>query len=319
MGKSSIEWTDETDNIITVEGGGWWCRKCSEGCDNCYAEGVNDMNYFKGNHLKYSGAAPQLKLKTDIIDGWARQRRPRRHFVASMTDVFGEWVPQEWINRYLDGMAAAPLQTFQVLTKRARRMRETVKAWLELRGLPRVPKNIHLGISAENQKWFDIRINDLLEIPSIHFLSCEPLIGSISLTSQGLLGPDDDMPRSVGYMVGKDDGKSALYPTRAEALSKSGIDWVIVGGESGPKARPMHPDWARDLRDQCQAASIPFMFKQWGSHIEVPAIQKEGDFGFSCTEGTFRTCVFRKINKKVAGRVLDGRTWDEFPKVEVAA
>jgi len=318
MGKSNIEWTDETDNIITVEGGGWWCRKCSEGCDNCYAEGVNDMNYFHGNHRPYSGAAPQLKLKTDIIDGWARQRRPRRHFVASMTDVFGEWVIQEWINRFLDGMAAAPLQTFQVLTKRARRMRETVKVWLELRGFDRVPPNIQLGVSVENQKWADIRIDDLIQIPSIRFLSCEPLIGALSL---------DKWLKPESFHFNGD--KSALDdPQFATAFGKmissvagrySGIDWVIVGGESGPKARPMHSDWARSLRDQCQAAGVPFMFKQWGSHIEVPAIQKKGDFGFSCTEGTFRTCVFRKINKKVAGRVLDGRTWDEFPREVKAA
>lgn len=292
MGKSNIEWTDETDNIIVAEGGGWWCRKCSEGCDNCYAEGVNDKSYFNGNHRKYSGAAPKLILKTDLIDGWARQTRPRRHFVASMTDVFGEWVPQEWISRFLDGMAAAPRQTFQVLTKRARRMRETVKVWLELRGLDRVPANIQLGVSVENQKWADIRINDLLQIPAIHFLSCEPLIGAVSLDKWL-------KPESVHF----NGDKSALDdPAFASAFGKmiskvsghfSGIDWVIVGGESGPKARPMHADWARSLRDQCQAAGVPFMFKQWGAWI--PALEMNLGEDFS---GKFPNAVWIEAEKK---------------------
>src|SRR5262245_62535311 len=115
---TSIEWTDITDNIIVVEGGGWWCRRISPGCDHCYAEALNQNTFFGGNKLPYRGTAPSLKLRTEIIDGWARLRKPKKHFVSSMTDIFGEWVSREMIFAFLDGMRAAPLQTFQLLTKR---------------------------------------------------------------------------------------------------------------------------------------------------------------------------------------------------------
>src|SRR5688572_23036958 len=124
MGDSAIQWTDVTDNIIVAvnevgERHGWWCRKISPGCAHCYSETINQSDYFHGNHLKYEGEPPVLKLREDIIDSWVRQTKPKKHFVMSMSDVFGEWVPQSWIFRMLDGMRAAWKQTFQVLTKRA--------------------------------------------------------------------------------------------------------------------------------------------------------------------------------------------------------
>jgi len=303
--QTAIEWTDVTDNIIIAAAGGWWCRKCSPGCEHCYAEEVNDSTYFKGNHLPYSGAAPVLKLKETTIAGWARQRLPKRHFVASMTDVFGEWVLKDWCFKFLDGMTAAPLQTFQVLTKRAPRMRDIVKEWLALRGLESVPANIHLGVSVESQEWADIRIPYLLSIPCrVRFLSCEPLIDMVSL-NRWLLPAF--VPNTGGNQV------LAKQRTSTVSVDSNGIGWVIVGGESGRNARPMHPDWARKLRDECRHAEVPFLFKQWGSHMEVPAIQQQGDFELADPGNRFRTCYMRRINKKTAGRVLDGRTWDDFP------
>ena len=110
MGLSNIQWTDVTDNIIVAvdESGaqrGWWCQKISPGCAHCYAEDINDSDYFHGNHLPYSGSPPMLKLREDIIDGWARQRKTKKHFVMSMSDVFGAWVPRSWIFRFLDAEA----------------------------------------------------------------------------------------------------------------------------------------------------------------------------------------------------------------------
>lgn len=115
---TSIEWTDVTDNIITAQGGGWWCRKISPGCLHCYAARINNSSYYGGNKKAYTGDAPPLLLRREFFDRWKRQKKAKRHFVASMTDVFGEWVPVEWALEMLDAMAAAPLQTFQVLTKR---------------------------------------------------------------------------------------------------------------------------------------------------------------------------------------------------------
>ncbi|HEY3054377.1 MAG TPA: DUF5131 family protein, partial [Thermoanaerobaculia bacterium] len=120
---TAIEWTDVTDNIIVVKGGGWWCHKISPGCAHCYAARLNQNDFYGGNHLTYGGAPPELVLRDDVLNRWPRQTKPRKHFVSSMTDVAGEWVPRRWIFRYLDAMHASPRQTFQLLTKRGNVLR----------------------------------------------------------------------------------------------------------------------------------------------------------------------------------------------------
>ena len=196
-----------------------------------------------------------------------------------------------------------------------------------------VPANIWIGTTVEDQARADERIPILLNIPAkVRFLSCEPLLEHVSLTNEGVLGPDEDMPRSVGYMVGRDDGKSTLYPTRREALIASGIDWVICGGESGPNAHPMHPDWARSLRYQCWGADVPFFFKQWGEWLpsdhltdetpdhdpqEITKLALDGTRGNDVTmpcEKRYGMKTMCRVGKKVAGRLLDGHEWNEFPK-----
>lgn len=245
---TAIQWTDVTDNIIRVAGGGWWCRKISPGCAHCYAEQRNQNTFFNGNQLAYTGQPPQLELQRRLIAGWTRQTTTQRHFVSSMTDVFGEWVPQKWCFEFLDGMAAAPLQTFQVLTKRADVMRQRVTAWLFARGLAQVPAHIWLGISVENQATADQRIPELLGIPAaVRFLSCEPLLGPIDLNDCGCGGafriPDTGLTGACGQ----------------------GIDWVIIGGESGPNARSCNLDWIGSLVAQCQAADVATFVKQLGA------------------------------------------------------
>lgn len=290
---SSIEWTDATDNIIVVvneqqERHGWWCRKISPGCAHCYAETVNDNDYFKGNHLPYSGQPPVLKLREDIIAKWQRATKPRKRFVMSMSDMFGEWVPRAWIFTTLDGMAAAPAQTFQVLTKRADVMRREVLTWLAARGLTTVPRNIWLGVSVEDKKHGLPRIGLVRDLPAIIFLSVEPLLEDLG------------------------------------TVDLSGIAWVICGGESGKKARPMHPDWPRSLRDQCTTAGVPFFFKQWGEWVdgEQSASHAPHDrdhetiHNWHNADGAVEAFSLR-VGKKKAGRLLDGQTWSEFP-AEVA-
>lgn len=243
-----IEWTDVTDNIIAAEGGGWWCRKISPGCANCYAAKLNQNSFYGGNKLAYTGAAPNLLLRQEIIDGWQKQRKPKKHFVASMTDVFGDWVPQEWVNRMLVGMVVAPKQIFQVLTKRPDVALERINDFLKVAGADKLPENIWIGTSVENQKCADRRIQQLLNIPaSVRFLSCEPLLGAVDLWS-------------AQYHT---DGKHGLTGA-VTSWSGHGVDWVIAGGESGSKARPMDAEWARSLRDQCKAAGVPFFMKQMG-------------------------------------------------------
>ena len=229
--KTAIQWTDVTDNIIVVKGGGWWCRKISPGCANCYAADLNQNVFYKGNRLPYSGEAPELVLRREIIEAWAKQRKPKKHFVASMTDVFGEWVNIEWQFEMLDGMAAARDQVFQVLTKRAEHMKEVVGLWLLRREFRRVPSNIWLGVSVEDNAR-RTRIGHLRAIPCVRFISFEPLL--------------EDLPNlSLG--------------------GRDGIDWVIVGGESGDRARGCNMEWIRTIIQSCTQQGIACFVKQLGA------------------------------------------------------
>jgi protein gp37 len=227
---TAIQWTDQTDNIIVVKGGGWWCRKISPGCANCYAATLNQNSFYGGNKLAYSGDVPELMLRREILDGWARMRKPKKHFVASMTDVFGEWVDIEWQFEMLDAMATAKDQTFQVLTKRAEHMVQVISLWLLRREFRRVPANIWLGVSVENNAC-RTRIGHLRSIPCVRFVSFEPLL--------------EDLPD-------------------LELGGRDGIDWVIVGGESGDRARACDVKWIRSIVRQCAGQGVAYFVKQLG-------------------------------------------------------
>ncbi|NOK38526.1 phage Gp37/Gp68 family protein [Corallococcus exercitus] len=310
MGKTSIEWTDATWNPVRG------CTKVSPGCKHCYAETFAER--FRGvpGHPYEQGFA--LRLVPEKLQEPLRWREPRRVFVNSMSDLFHPDVPNEYIAACFCVMASQPSHTFQVLTKRAERMREWF-AWLERgsdgaierylsspmmvegrtsraalvppRDEPPPPtrqlrhlydvgaelvnrhmpggrfhhlrslgerhwrdwplSNVWLGVSVEDRKYGLPRIEHLRQTPAaVRVLSVEPLLEDLG------------------------------------TLDLRGIHQVIVGGESGPGARALHPDWVRSIRDQCTAAGVAFFFKQWGG-----------------------------VRKKVAGRVLDGRTWDEMPEV----
>jgi protein gp37 len=228
--KSAIEWTDATWNPVTG------CTKVSPGCDHCYAERVTERWQGKGSFNR-------VVLHEDRLSKPLKWRKPRRVFVNSMSDLFHDDVPDAYIAEVFSVMARAPQHTFQVLTKRHGRMRsllnrgsfrDNLATWCRPWPLP----NVWLGVSVEDQKWADVRVPALLDTPAaVRFLSCEPLLGPVWLKAFWLQ-PTFPGPR---------------------------INWVIVGGESGPGARPMHADWARSLRDRCVAAGVPFFFKQTGS------------------------------------------------------
>lgn len=237
---TNIQWTDETDNIIVVKGGGWWCRMISPGCANCYAANINQNPFYGGNKLTYRGNAPEMELRTDVINGWAKQRKPKKHFVASMTDVFGDWVTQGMADAFLSGMLNAPLQKFQVLTKRPDVARDRIEKWLLVQRLGRLPENIWIGTSVEDQQRADERIPHLLNIPAkVRFLSVEPMLGPI----------DFDL---------------------AERNHKGELHWAIFGGESGTGARPCNVDWIRDGVRQCREAGVAPFVKQLGAKPVAP-------------------------------------------------
>lgn len=238
---TNIQWTDVTDNPIRVTGGGWWCQKVSEGCTNCYAE---TWNNFRGNKLPYSGKPPNLQLDEQLLASWSRMRKPKKHFVGSMTDIFGDWVDINWQFKILDAMWNSPLQTFQLLTKRPSNMYVACHQWMKQWGLPQMPDNIWLGVTTENQKSVDDRIRHIRDIPApIRFLSCEPLLEEIN-----------------------------LIPWLAD------LQWVIVGGESGTNARYCHLDWIQSVVSQCQKSQVPIFVKQLG-YKAVDGGQRRYDSG----------------------------------------
>ena len=233
MSASRIEWTEVTWNPVTG------CSKISAGCANCYAERMARRLQAMGQHNYARGF--QVSTHEHMLERPLAWRRPCTVFVNSMSDLFHDAVPAEFIERVFGTMHAAHWHTFQVLTKRSGRLGTFAP------GLP-WPRNVWAGVSVESADYV-YRIEDLRAVPAaVRFLSLEPLLGPL---------PELDL---------------------------TGIDWVIVGGESGPGARPLRQDWVRDIRDQCLCADVPFFFKQWG--------------------GT---------RKKLAGRLLDQRAWDEMP------
>lgn len=233
MAQSKIEWTESTWNPVTG------CNKVSPGCKHCYAERMAMRLQAMGQPNYRNGF--QVTLHDHMLERPLHWKTPRIIFVNSMSDLFHEDVPFEFMDRIFNVMQRASWHQFQVLTKRSTRL-------LELNPLIQWPDNVWMGVSVETQK-YSFRIEHLQQTAAkTKFLSLEPLLGSL---------PD---------------------------LNLAGIDWVIVGGESGPGARAMKPEWVLNIRDQCLAANVPFFFKQWG--------------GFQ---------------KKKTGRTLEGKIWNQMP------
>lgn len=356
--RSKIEWTDATWTPIRArrrDNGklGVHCERVSPACKNCYAATLNRRNLpSHGTGLDFT--RPNREMVDVFVDEEMllqplRWRRGRKIFVCSQTDLFGEFVTDNMIDQVFAVMALCPQHTFQVLTKRPERMREYLTAEIPLsdraeyvlsqaahtgkivwdprgserhnyygcgqigdisnrRVLPGWPlPNVWLGVTAENQEWADKRIPLLLETPAAkRFVSVEPMLGEIDLT---------------GYVPAYHGIDERRY-----------LDQVICGGESGSGARPLHPDWARSLRDQCQAAGVPFFFKQWGEFSPLKpnpcthwTLIDHGGETFENTTAwngrrgqdseTGEEYVYR-VGKRAAGRLLDGREWNEFPEVQ---
>lgn len=344
MAETSIEWTDMVWNPTTG------CDRVSPGCDNCYAltmaarlKAMGQAKYERDGDPRTSGPGFGLTVHPDEIDAPLHWRKPRRVFVNSMSDLFHAEVPEDFIARVFATMAQAPQHAFQVLTKRPQRMAAVFDGGLApevevsiLDDHPRAPltadgedylipgvwdedgmawplPNVWLGTSIESNR-YAFRADHLRATPAaVRWISAEPL-----------LGPLDE-------------------------LDLTGIDWLVAGGESGPRARPMHPDWVRDLRDRCGESGVAFFFKQWGAwwpaakchpdheneaeqdawdRIDVLAHHLALESGGAITqsiggpEGDW--CDYQpdssawwmqRVGKKAAGRELDGRTHDEFPEV----
>lgn len=326
---STIEWTDATWNPVRG------CTRVSAGCGGpnrqggCYAETIAAR--FSGPGQPFEGFAERtaqggrwtgkMALVDDMLTLPLRWKKPRRIFVNSMSDLFHENLPDEAIDKVFAVMALAPRHTFQVLTKRAERMREYMTAdggfgrWgyieHQARKLADVPAsktlayyggsclpNVWLGVSTEDQATADERIPELLATPAaVRFISAEPLLGALDPTRvpYGVLHREHTIYINALAGYGDEHGHT-------------GLDWVIAGGESGPRARPAHPDWFRTLRDQCAAAGVPFFFKQWGEWVSVSEVEGAGGH-HSFEDGA----TVRRVGKTRAGALLDGCEHRGFP------
>ncbi len=276
---SRIEWTHHTFNP-------WWgCTKVSPGCKHCYAETWARRT---GSNV-WGPSAPRRELSDaywlqPLAWNKEAQRRKKRArvFCASMADVFED-------RRDLDDkrarlwplIEATPSLDWLLLTKRPQNMRR-MAPWGD-----RWPENVWAGATAENQRWAEKRLEELLEIPAaVHFISAEPLLGPIDLSP---------------------------WIDRSNRRITCAIDWVITGGESGPRARAMNPDWARALRDQCREAGIAFLFKQWGNWRPINPVKVNGYTSRIIFLTNGNQITIANIGKKAAGRTLDGITWDQLP------
>ncbi|MCX4232098.1 DUF5131 family protein [Streptomyces ortus] len=358
---TTIEWTDSTWNPVTG------CTKVTPGCDNCYAETFAER--FRGTPGHHFENGFDLTLRPNALIMPLRWKKPRKVFVNSMSDLFHKDIPDEYIARVFAVMALTPQHTYQVLTKRHGRMRALLGSQDFIRlvddhreqtrpgcgdftwPLP----NVWLGVSVEDQKRADLRIPALLDTPAaVRFLSCEPLLGPVDL--DGPIIPGRGRPKLTYWLTGRpywDETKATTTGTgltMAPISTGPHIDWVIVGGESGRGARPMHPDWARALRNQCVSSGVPFLFKQWGEWgvdwVKGPdgkigprgkditvaddgTVYEPGDLAYPdgprygeavrADHGRAHLTAMYRLGKKRAGRELDGRTWDQFPVVTGAA
>jgi protein gp37 len=301
-GTTSIEWADKVWNPVTG------CNKVSQGCKNCYAKTLHDMRhkaYLAGAKLPKQYAVPfeTVQLHPDRLDDPLHWRKPARIFVNSMSDLFHPNVPDEFIDEIFGIMELCTWHTFMVLTKRPERMLKLTKGTESF-----FPENVWLGVSVEDQKAADERIPLLLQTPAeVRFVSCEPLLGEVDLNIG--VCPECGGCGETSWHYFQDDGMDTCDACGGNGTAVDKLDWVIVGGESGPGARPMHPKWALDIRNQCVEAGVPLFFKQWG---EWKLIRDAGEDPMPENER-----LWERVGKKAAGRLLGGREWSDFPKVRV--
>lgn len=340
---SKIEWTDATWNPVVG------CSLASPGCTNCYAMRTawrlewmavrhDTAHSTPGPTAQYLGTTKLTKAgpvwtgtvnaaPDDVLMKPLRWKKPRRIFVNSMSDLFHPAVPDAVIDRVFAVMALCPKHQFQVLTKRSDRMREYCTSrfggWGEMHLADAIEAldgfkkdgggewgeplpNVWLGVSVEDQARADERMPDLLATPAaVRWISAEPLLGPVDLKD---------------FLLCHDAAPPCAGPSKY---------WVVAGGESGPGARPMHPDWARSLRDQCAAAGVPFLFKQWGEWRETDGpkttienrkigkgthwLTRDGLLHEGSNFSIYHDYRVLKMGKRAAGRTLDGVLHDGYP------
>ena len=303
---SKIEYVDETWNPVTG------CTKVSPGCENCYAE---RMARRLAGRFGYPEAPRHfdVTLHPNRLDEPLRRKKPTRYLVCSMGDLFHADVPFSFITRVWMTAAQTPQHTYLVLTKRPRMARWFVDTLHKETAATQPMRNVWLGVTVENQDevW---RVDELLKVPAaLHWVSLEPMLGPIEIPNH--------------YLDPGEVDSGGFTPWDAPiAIEGPGpvLDLVVLGGETGPGARPCRPDWVRKVRDDCVAAGVDFFFKNWGGWHPAVWLTEDGDIAAIKAEYDNSEDVFGDEEYMLpvprgqkSGRVLDGLTWDEMPETDV--
>jgi protein gp37 len=312
MSVTTIEWTKRPGTVGEVWNLVTGCNKVDRGCKHCYAETMHRRLRAMGQEKYAQEFLAGAVCHEDLLQLPKTWTKPRTVFVNSMSDLFHKDVPFHFLLQAFRVMRECPAHTFLILTKRPERalnfiehVRQVTPRWI-------FPPNVWLGTSANDQKSADLRVPILLKIPDVlRFLSYEPATGSVELRNLGL---SDSEAWSHDALAGEYycDGNTTRDLPR--------LHWVICGGESGPKADPMHPDWARKVRDDCKATGTPFFFKQWGawqpityySDGFIPTVKfnvGRGEFVFPLPSPQ----NMKRVGKHASGHELDGEIWQQYP------
>lgn len=306
---SAIEWTDSTFNP--------WigCTKITPACDHCYAEALMDKRHGRvqwgGERSRTSASNWQQprRWQKQAAAFFAEHGRRRRVFCSSLADVFDNQVPTEWRDDLWELIADTPDLDWLLLTKRPQNIGKMLPSYWE-----QVKGHVWLGTTVEDQQRANQNIPHLLRHDAaVRFVSIEPLLGAIDLTSMSS-GPK--MPAEWGFNALTGMHHATVDGDPCEGFQWQSIGWVIAGGESGPQARPSHPDWFRSLRDQCAAAGVPFLFKQWGEFSDFDHIGMAWNDLPDSVRGRQQFLEGKamiKVGKKRAGRLLDGVEHNGFP------
>lgn len=327
------------------------CSKISAGCENCYAETQAHIRSFNSKTPQYQHVIDKGRWngKVHMVESQLYKpyhwKKPRAIFVGSMGDIFHESISFERINQLFSIMSDSDQHVYILLTKRPNHLLNFINWKSNQLGVPWQPKNnVWIGVSAENQKEADWRIPILQQMPiAVKFVSIEPMLGPINLTKW--MQPFTNCtyydggctrPENVFADTHNPNSRPGISSCRSEycPFGSQGLNWVIVGGETGPKARPMHPDWVRSVRDQCQKAGTPFFFKQWGrwspyvdswsvsdiikSKTETKVVDKSGAV-YNAYEGGFLSWVDKgcktvyRVGRKPAPNLLDGKQYHNWP------
>jgi protein gp37 len=282
MGQTKIEWADKSWNPITG------CSPISEGCRNCYARRMAFR--LKGRYGYPKDDPFRVTFHPDRLNEPLHWKKPSRIFVCSMGDLGHIEVKEKWFENIMGIISYCQQHAFLILTKRPERMKKLLSGFWPFH-------NFWIGVSVEDQPTADERIPILLQIPAAkRFVSVEPMLEEMDLTKIKIatrhLGGGKTEPATMSSL------KTNYFFGQDGDYEFAKLDWVICGGESGPHARPLHPDWVRSLKNQCQAAGVPFFFKHWGPDPFPEKIRRDYDQG---------TPIYP------TGRLLDGREWNEYP------